>query len=548
MANQRVSFEALTGAFRWSLPSRFNIAVACCDRWAAADPNRIALIRSHIDGSTSTVNYGELRRDSDRFAFALTVRGINVGDRVAVLLPQSREAVVTHFAVYKLGGIAVPLAALFGTDALRYRLRTAGARAIVTDTFGAARIREIARDLPELETIISIDGPDGTIEGWHESLAGVGDRFQLADTVPNDPALMIFTSGTTGPPKGALHGHRVLWGHLPGCRFTHDFFPQPDDRVWTPSDWAWAGGLLNALLPSLYFGVPVVFGPFQRFDPEAAFALMARSGVRNVFLPPTAIRLLARVQRPRERFDLKLRTIGSAGEKLGREAYDWTREALGLTVNEFYGQTECNYVIGSSAALGVSKAGATGKALPGHRVAIIDDEGMPVAPGTPGQIAVAAPDPVMFLEYWNDPVSTNAKFVGEWLVTGDVATMDAEGFFQFVGRDDDIITSAGYRIGPSEIEECLATHPAVAAAAAVGKPDPVRTEIVKAFVELRPGIRPSTALASEIKRHVRVRLSAAEYPREIEFVEEVPMTTSGKIIRRGFRERVLREVSALSEE
>jgi acetyl-CoA synthetase len=536
MLERPSSYQVLYEQFRWAIPNRFNIAVACSEKWSRVDAARTALVRLDARGTSTAVSFGELSRQSSRLAHALRARGITRGDRVAILLPQSAETVIGHLATYKLAAIAVPLAALFGTDALRYRLRAAGAKAIVTDDAGLAKLAGIRADLPELETILSVDGPAGSAEGYREALASHAETFVPEETGPDDPALMIFTSGTTGPPKGALHGHRVLLGHLPGFAFTHAPYPEAGDRMWTPSDWAWAGGLLNALLPSLYHGVPVVFGPFRPFDPEEAFALMVAADVRNAFLPPTAIKMMRAVRRPRERYDLKLRTIGAAGESLGREPYEWAREAFRLSVNEFYGQTECNYVLGSSAALGVSKAGAIGRPLPGHRVAIVDGEGNELPPETLGEIAIRRPDPVMFLGYWRDGHATEAKFVGDWLMTGDQGIRDEDGDVRFVGRNDDVITSAGYRIGPGEIEDCLLSHPAVALAAAVGKPDALRTEIVKAFVVLKPSFAPSEALAEEIKRHVRSRLSAAEYPRELAFVESLPMTTTGKVIRRALRE------------
>jgi acetyl-CoA synthetase len=469
-------------------------------------------------------------------------RGVGAGDRVALLLPQSVETVLGHLAAYKLGAIAVPLAALFGEDALRYRLATSGAKLAVTDAAGIGKLAAIRADTPDLATNLCTDGAAGGVEGFAEAMEQEAGRpFVPVETGPDDPALMIFTSGTTGPPKGALHAHRVLIGHLPGIRFSHEGLPQPGDRLWTPSDWAWAGGLLNCLLPGLALGVPVVFGPFRPFDPGEALELMATAGVRNAFLPPTALRMLRAVAHPRARFDLKLRTVGSAGESLGRDTWDWARNELGVAVNEFYGQTECNYVLGSSAALGVSRPGAIGKPVPGHAVRVIDADGRPTAPGSLGEIAVRRPDPAMFLGYWRDRSATATKFSGDWMLTGDRATVDGDGYVSFVGRNDDIITSSGYRIGPAEIEDCLATHPAVAMAAAVGKPDAMRTEIVKAFVVLKPDVAASPELADEISRHVRTRLSSAEYPREIAFVDDIPLTTSGKVIRRHFRELAKRE-------
>jgi acetyl-CoA synthetase len=346
---------------------------------------------------------------------------------------------------------------------------------------------------------------------------------------------MIYTSGTTGPPKGALHGHRVLLGHLPGVELPHEFMPQPGDRMWTPADWAWAGGLLDVLLPALSLGVPVVAKKFEKFEPQEAFALMAKAEIRNAFIPPTALRMLRSAGKPRQA--LRLRTLGSGGESLGEETYVWGRETLGLTINEFYGQTECNLVLSSAAAIGVSKPGAIGKPVPGHTVAVIRADGSACKPGELGQIAVKRPDPVMFLEYWKRPDATREKFIGDWMTTGDQGVADDEGYVRFVGRDDDVITSAGYRIGPGEIEDCLIRHPAVALAAAVGKPDPVRTEIVKAFVQLKPGFAPSNALAVEIQDFVRTRLSAHEYPREVAFIEQLPMTTTGKVIRRLLRDQ-----------
>jgi len=544
MLERRDDYASLYGDFRWTIPDRFNIGVAVADRWAAEDPGRTALFDYRADGAPDRLSFLELSQRSNAFATALRGRGIRRGDRVALLLPQSFETVIAHLAIYKLGAIAVPLALLFGIEALEYRLQTAGVKLVVTNATGAAKLSRISGRLPGLDGIVVVRG--GGEDDFERLVANHPVDFAPEDTRPDDPALMIFTSGTTGPPKGALLPHRVLLGHLPGVQMAYEFLPQTGDLMWTPADWAWAGGLLNALLPSLYLGVPAVAARFEKFDPESALVLVEKMRVKNAFIPPTALRMLKSVPDIPRRFRLELRSVCSAGESLGRETFEWAKAALGVTPNEFYGQTECNLVLGSCAAIGVSRAGTIGKVVPGHRVAIIDSEGRPVKRGEVGQIAVARPDPVMFLEYWQNPEATAKKFIGDWMTTGDQGVEDEDGYVQFFGRDDDVITSAGFRIGPGEIEDCLTGHPAVALAAAVGKPDMLRTEIVKAYVVLKDGVPGSSELAAEISQWVRERLSAHEYPREVEFVDSMPLTTTGKVIRRIFRDRARREAAAVT--
>ncbi len=527
-----VSYDDLVSRFRWDIPERFNIGVACADRHAPEKP-------AIIDWSGNrpvTLSFGELSEKSNRFAAALAARGVRRGDRVAILLPQCFETPIAHLAIYKLGAIAVPMAMQFGPDAIAYRLNLSGAAAIVLDQSGLAKLAASQEDFPALKERISIDG-GADARDFDALVAGGAADFEPADTGPDDPALMIFTSGTTGQPKGALHAHRVLLGHLPGVETHHEFLPQPGDLLWTPADWAWAGGLLNVLLPGLYHGIPVIAARAPRFSAEWALSLMEKAGVRNAFLPPTALRMLATLG-PRARdFDLKLRTLGSGGEALGRETLAWCRDNLGLTVNEFYGQTECNLVLAACAALDVVRPGSMGKPVAGHRVAVIDDNGNELPPGEQGQVAIRHPDPVMFLEYWGNPDATKAKFIGDWMTTGDQGMRDEDGYFFFVGRDDDVISSAGYRIGPGEIEDCLVSHPDVALAAVIGKPDPIRGQLVKAYLVLNEGITPSEELKEAIGSFVKQRLSAHEYPREIEFVDEMPLTTTGKVIRRIFMEK-----------
>lgn len=544
MLPHRRSYEEITAAFRWRIPPAYNIAVDACEKWAAVEPDRTAILHVRADGAVDRWSYGRLSKASHRLSNLLTARGVKRGDRVAILLPQSPETAITHFAVYAMAAVALPLADLFGVEALTYRLADAGAKVVVTNRAGAAKIAEIRPRLPELALVLSIDGGSDDAEDFHRASAAASDRFEPIATASDDTALMIYTSGTTGPPKGALHAHRVLLGHIPGFQFAHEFTPVPGDLTWTPADWAWAGGLLNILLPSLAMGVPVVAARFERFDPDLVWWLIASQGIRNAFIPPTALRLLRGAGSIAGRHHINLRTIGSGGEALGRDTYEWAKSELGLTINEFYGQTECNLVLGACAAVGVTRAGAIGKPTPGHAVAVIDDQGQVLPAGETGQIAVRRPDPVMFLGYWNQPEATAAKFIGDWMTTGDQGLTDADGYVFFVGRDDDLITSSGYRIGPSEIEDCLIGHPAVALAAVVGKPDPIRTEIVKAFVQLEPGAAGDAGMVEEIRAHVRNRLSAHEYPREIEFVEEIPLTTTGKVIRRFFRERARDEAAA----
>lgn len=531
-------YDALRCQFQWRVPSRYNIGVDVCDRWAEREPDRLAILHARPDGRDVPITYGWLRETSNRLANALRAHGIGRGDRVSILLPQSPEVAAIHIAIYKLGAVALPLAVLFGVDALSYRLQNSGAATLITNAWGVERIAEIRNDLPTLKLVLSLDGPGDGALGFADELSRASSDFTPIDTSPDDPAMMVYTSGTTGQPKGALHGHRVLIGHFPGVETHHDFLPQPGDRIWTPADWAWAGGLLNVLLPGLHYGVPVVARRFEKFDPEEAFALMARAQIRNAFIPPTALRMLRAAPNPKGRHAINMRSIGSGGESLGAETYEWGKSAFGLVINEFYGQTECNIVLAACNAIGVSKAGAIGKPVAGHTVGIIDSNGNELKAGETGQIAVKRPDPVMFLEYWGKPEETRDKFIGDWMTTGDQGVMDDEGYVSFVGRDDDVITSAGFRIGPGEIEDCLIRHPAVALAAAVGKPDALRTEIVKAFIVLKKGFAASDELASDIQGFVKTRLSAHEYPREVAFIDDMPMTTTGKVIRRLLRERV----------
>ncbi len=548
MLHRGNDYEQVYQAFKWRVPGTYNIAQDICDKWAD-QPDRVALIYEDAKAEVRRYTFTQMKRLSDRLANGLKAHGVSRGDRVGILLGQCPETAISHLAVYKIAGIAIPLFTLFGTDALEYRLSNSTASALITDQSNITKILEIRDKLPHLKVIIVISGDThGVALDFWKLLESGSEVLESEHTTPDDPALIIYTSGTTGPPKGALHAHRVVLGHLPGVEFPHNFFPQARDLFWTPADWAWIGGLIDVLFPSWHHGVPVVAHRARKFDPEHAFHLIAKHGIRNAFMPPTALKLMRQVKDPRSRHSFDMRTIGSGGETLGVELMEWGKEVMGVTINEFYGQTEVNLVVGNCCEIMEIRPGSMGRAIPGHVVEVVDSEGSPVPVGTAGEIAIKRPDPVMFLQYWQNPKATEEKYVQDWCLTGDLARKDEQGYFWFVGRKDDLITSAGYRIGPAEIEDCLLKHPAVGMAAVVGSPDPLRTEIVKAFIVLKAGQAPSIELEDHIKNFVKVRLAAHEFPREIEFVSELPMTATGKIIRKELRKlEVDRKSKGLSE-
>ncbi|MBM7067781.1 AMP-binding protein [Actibacterium sp. 188UL27-1] len=496
----------------WDLPDQLNMAEWVCDRWARLDPAQPAILDASGPDLHKT-SFAELRRMADGLAHHLTSLGLKPGDRIGVLRSQHAWTAAAHIAIWKLGAISIPLFTLFGPDALSMRLRDAGARAVVTDAVGAERLASMDLCPTVVPDKLDLDNAP----------------FVPAGTGPNDPAVLIYTSGTTGPPKGALHGHRILCGHLPGVERSHDLMPRPGDRIWTPADWAWIGGLFDVLMPGLYHGLSVIAARLPKFTGAAAADVIARAAVRNVFFPPTALR---RLRAEGTRIP-DLRSVASGGEPLGTEMLDWGRTAFGLEINEFYGQTECNMTVSSCAALFPARPGFIGRAVPGFDVAVLD----PDAAGE-GDIAVRRGAASMMLGYWNNPQATTEKFKGDWMLTGDRGVIK-DGFIRFVGRSDDVITSSGYRIGPAEVEDCLLTHPAVDSAGVIGKPDPDRTQIVCAFVVLRPGETPTEGLEQELKDHVKTRLAAHEYPREVHFVDDLPLTVTGKIMRKDLRKLAL---------
>ena len=536
------------GDWQWNVPAQFNIAAACAHKWAT-DPVRasgIAIRWEDESGAFDDIKYAELARRVNRLASALAGFGLKRGDRIAICLPQRIETAVSLLAILQLGAVAVPLTVLFGPEALAYRLNHAQCKLAICDSASLANMLSVRGQVPLLKTIIACAGTvDATAIDWHELLKQGSDQFEVATTAADDPAFIIYTSGTTGPPKGAIIPHRALFGNLSGFTYSHNQFPQPGDIFWSPADWAWTGGIWDALLPTFYFGHTIV-GYCGRFDPARAFSLMERHGVTNTFLFPTALKMMMKsVPFPRDKYDLKLRSIMSAGESVGETVFKWTEQALGVTLNEMFGQTELNYIVGNCAALWPARAGSMGRAYPGHQVAVVDPLGRVVPVGETGDVAVNRRDingdldPIFFLGYLGNEAGTKAKYSGEWCRTGDMAHMDVDGYLWYEGRSDDVIKSAGYRIGPAEVESCLIQHSAVLMAAVIGKPDAERGSIVKAFIVLAAGFEPTEKLEKSLAMHVRGRLAPYEYPKEFEFVDELPMTTTGKIQRKVLRDREL---------
>jgi acetyl-CoA synthetase len=542
-------WNTLHSSFRWNVPARYNIAAACCGRWAE-DRTRFALYYEDEAGHTEAWSFWDVQQAANRLSNVLGAMGVMAGDRVAIILPQRPETGIAHMACYQMGAIAVPVSHLFGADALEFRMTHAGVRVAIIDEGGLEKLGAVRDKLPDLKHVIGVGSArESWVREWSTLLALASSRYVARDTAADDPAMIIYTSGTTGNPKGALIAQRSLIGNLPGFVCSHDFYPQRGDMFWSPADWAWTGGLFDALLPSWNFGQPIL-GYRGRFDPDKAFWLMEKYGIRNAFLFPTALKMMMKaVPQPKEKYDLALRSIMSAGETVGETVCAWAQEALGITVNEMYGQTEINYIVGNCAAVTPPKPGAMGRGYPGHQLGVLDDEGNPVAPGEMGEVCVQRScngelDPVFMLGYWNNPQATAEKFYGggiddpqAWGRTGDLAKMDEDGVLWYQGRSDDMFKSAGYRIGPGEIENCLVKHAAVLNAAVVGEPDATRGTVVKAFIVLQPGQVPSPALEASLQDHVRKYLAPYEYPKLIEFIDALPMTTTGKVQRRLLRQR-----------
>ncbi len=582
------TYQSLHSVFQWDIPEVLNIAQVCCRRWVASDDDsKLVAVMSYQAGAGCIFHsYSELADQANRLSRVLQELGVVAGDRVAIVLPQRFETAVCYMAVLQMGAVAVPLSILFGPEALAFRLQDSQAVIGIVAGATAPTVQTMFDICPALRQLICLDGAGIGLD-YSTALAQSDSRFDLVATRAEDPAVLIYTSGTTGNPKGALIPHRALLGNLTGFVCSQNGFallpgaaqsatapvqwqevlasmqraepnPRSDAIFWSPADWAWTGGLMDALLPTLYFGRPIV-ACSERFGPDLALHLLRDCQVTHSFLFPTALKAMMKAYSGRadltvrEQFDLKLQAVMSAGEAVGDAVFDYCHSQLGVTANEMFGQTEINYIVGNCAALWPPRPGSMGMAYPGHQVAVIDDDGQECAPGVVGEVAVnrldrqGQPDPVFFLGYWKNPQATQAKYTGNWCRTGDLASRDQQGYLWYQGRSDDMFKSAGYRIGPGEIENCLVKHPAVANAAVVPKPDRDRGAVVKAYVVLASEMAAMRAcsesadglfdakLVSELQNHVKDKLAPYEYPKEIEFVESLPMTTTGKVQRRVLR-------------
>ena len=503
---------------------------------AAGNGERVAMIFEQPDGVT-TWTFGEVDHAATALAAHLRGLGLGRGSLVALHTGNRPETAIAHMAICKIGGTAVTLSQLYGPDALSHALNHSEAKCLLTIEKAWASLRNSAAEaFTHIEHVLVAEaaGPEANLT---EILAGPAP----ADFVPeltgaNDPALLMYTSGSTGMPKGILHGHRVLASYRPSINLFFNLTLEDGDAVYfSPSDWAWVGGLLDMLFPAWMAGRPVATAE-ARFKAEWAYEFMARHKVTHTFLPPTAIKRLADTENPRSKYDLSLRVICTGGEALAAETLTWVERELGAVCNEFYGMTEVNHLIGNCQALYPRRPGSMGLAYPGHDVRLVDENGVEVERGEEGEIVTRADAPTRYLGYLKNAEKEAELRLGAWMRTYDLAVRDADGYFWYKGRSDDLIKSSGFRIGPAEIEECLIAHPAVAEAAVVGKPDKDRGSIIKAFVQLARGYEPLDELTEQLREHVRSRLAPYKAPREIAYVEGFEMTSSGKINRKKLRQ------------
>ena len=530
------SYEDICRKFSWQIPEYFNIADAVCDRWAD-DTTRIAMTHENLDGSVKNFTFAEIKRYSNQFANLLNCLGLEQGDRALVLLTQSPECAISHVACFKSGIVSCLASVLFGPDAIQHRLTSTNAKVCITNKANLSKVQNIRGACPSLEHIVVVDddSPSHALSLWR-SIADQNDTFDNVETLSEDTAWISFTSGTTGQPKGVLMPHRILLGNKPLFEYYYDYGPREGDTLWSPADWAWIAGLINILLVGWYSGCRVVSTDMEGFNAEAAFRILGQHDITVSLLTPTVLKLMRQID-SEESPELQLRVVLSGGEAVGKELALWADDRFGLTISEGFGQTECNGMIGTNPRLMAVRHGSLGKAMPGSVCAIVDNDGNEVERGVQGNIAIKRPHPAMFSGYLNNPEATEGKFINDWMITGDLGEQDEDGFLWFHGRTDDVITSSGYRIGPTEIEDCLLKSPAVQLAAVIGVPDETRTELIKAFIVVSENTDPTDALAESLKELVRENLAKHEVPRSIEFVDSLPMTTTGKIMRRTLRDQ-----------
>jgi acetyl-CoA synthetase len=512
-------YDEMVAQHRWEVPRRYNIARDVCDKH---DRDRLAMIWEDWRGNERRVTFGELQDLSNRFANVLGAHGVERGDRVATLLPSLPETAAVFLGTYKRGAILLSMSVLYGDEGIEHRLSDSGAKVVVTDSANRHRIPD---GLAEIVFVLD--------EGLDRELEKASTSYEIADTAADDPAQLYYSSGTTGKAKGILHAHRYLLAHEE-FEFCHDV--REGELFHGSGEWAWAAGICPLLGPWRYGAVQFVYARKGGFDPEEQLRQLSKHGVQNMFTTPTALRAMTAVTDAGRRYPQELRITCSAGEPLNPEVIRWFREQFGITVLDYYGLTESYPLCGNFPTVEV-REGSMGRPVPGWDVAVLDEDERPLPPGKRGEICLRArSNPHYPLGYWNRPDDTEEVFGGDWFHTKDAAQLDEDGYFWYAGRADDVIISAGYRIGPFEVESACVEHPAVLEAAAVASPDPKRGDIVKAFVVLAEGHEASDATADEIKRFVRERHSAYAYPREVEFVDDLPKTLTGKIRRVELRE------------
>jgi len=534
------SYDELREDFEWDVPERFNMAEYVCDRWAD-DRGRVALFAEDAAGNRETYTFRDLATASNRLANYLTTRGIEPGERVGVNLPTTPETLITHLAAWKLGAVSLPLSTTFGPDALAYRLRDCEASGCIVHGRNLEALRDAGVDL-DVTMVVGDATPADDEVGFWSAIDDQHRDFETATTTATEDAFILYTSGTTGDPKGVLHTHQLLLGNLPQfLTTTCNLRLNKDDVFWMPVEWSWIA-IFAAIVPALFYGYPVMGHESERFDPERAFELIDTYELTNCLFPPTGLRMMRQVDRPQERFDLNsVRLIMTAGETVGEDVINWAADTFGNpAIHEGYGQTEAHYIIGDCDALMEAKPGKMGRAQPGHDVTVVDQETAEptVEPGEVGEIALRYEgDPIYFTEYWNDKEKTEAVRTDGWHLTGDLATLDDDGYFKFVSRKDDLIISSGYRIGPEEIEKALESQPPVENAGIIGVPDEERGTVPKGYVVLSDDAAPHDEVIPDLKRAVKTELAAYEYPREIDVIGSMPQTQTGKTRRTELRDR-----------